>query len=1022
MEPPIRTQSPTPSIELEDFGVYWAQLYSSEDVTELRLRSENPSSPATPQTVDIEANELAGQFEDESQHHTPERQTAADRVQGGAGRRKTGVARRADDTLSEGKLVPLVAPVRCFGHLHRNIFMLRHTVDYELDYMSMMLPTVLVKSFRQKHYLVFLVTATSLLLKAQIVLAPGLFLVTRVQFPQSIDVKVIDIFNTEPGTILVDDSRAYYTAQSIQRFKASFPFGSAKGVTYQRFSPRGELNAPISVTVDGFFVYMSCLKLSTYNVTMRERGGYFPPEYHFNFGFERCGDVAFQVRGNQFVYLALDGDDQTTETKSSDFAAVICSPNIWASKVEVIDDGISSVLGKVAHQAQSAIELDLWPLIMNSTPNAALPKGNKWPGEQLRMQASKGQHLKSAEVSPGREFDMKLGTNLASSNSTEVLFDYLVQLAEYSGPLAIHYGLRRANEANIVGQKRRANRVRTVFVVVVVGLMATLNLTLLRSQQLKGISTSNEYWHWTVSSFATLVALAVTLYATSYDTALRSLSVLGILTRREAANFNRLDLSMLDAMGPHALLMSFRLRIWALSASQAVAFFCAFLTTASSTLFTLEYVPKSLDLQLQQKSWFGDRPLGDSLGEYRDNRQALSSMLLHTTRGNITYPKNTFEDLVFPILNTSAVEIDIATKIGAQIKMPSARPASNCTKMDADVFNIHTTMLNLSERTYINAEVTIPSVCPDGKHFNISTNFWIEYTSEGSTTRLPFAKVLDSEENMFDVESYISCVNETLVESEELEPVYVVDNHLRPKFPMGCPFPVVKEQNVNDTAMDVTFGFLIEPHGPIPAEAFGDPGLEQTILNELNHNRALISAQLLNLESRFDIDEGSNSTAFPPERLDTVDGVLIDYDNRRIVQNTVETYILTAILGVVAAANILALLSSLLRRWRPLTRGGIFDMNVKGLAPKDFQSILMTASLLESSNATEHIPIETQSLSRDECNGILTSLRFRLGWFRRESDQTRHFTIGVMGDDNFTFLSNEEIAVDKEHDETESLR
>ncbi|KAF6821001.1 hypothetical protein CSOJ01_00436 [Colletotrichum sojae] len=1276
----LSPQSPAPSIELEDFRAYLTQLRSTENVTEVRLHSDIPPLPATPQTEDIEANEHSDQVEDSSQHHAPDQQNAATHVQGG-----TGSVDGGGQKLPAKQTVPIRQAIWCPWWLQPAVFAVFagtfscfiialsimiwysdkhagllsggfrfvvtialtllsvswarvelqakrympwisafHTetpdaVDYNLDYMSMMLPTVLVKSLRQKHYLVFLVAVTSLLLKTQIVLAPGLFLVKTVQFLQPIDVKILDTFKIEPGTILENDNRAYYTAQSTQQLNGSFPLGAAKGAAYQRFNPRGKSNAPISAAVDTFFVDISCLKLGTYNFSEREDD---PPNrrlYDFNFGFEGCDDVSFQVTyasmspstyldeyamsgfplkshqpcpgfsqpGYQFDYLALKREG-VADSKPSDFSAVICSPRNWISKVEVIDDGISPVLGKVAHQAQSPIELDLWTPIKSSTPTSTLPNRHNESPIELRIQAWKDQHLEIAQVSTWTAFNMKLGTNLTPSSSTEALLECMVQLAEYSGPLAIHYGLRRANEVNAVGQKRRADRlvanfnigitmvvvfalmtasiscvlirykgstrvwqrdpatalgsmvtfcdypelkycachlkkddrntrrgwsragfvplalrtrVRIVFVVVVVGLMAILNLTLPRSKQLKGISTFDEHRHLTVSSFATIVALVVTLFASSYDTAIRSLHVLSILTQREATTFDRLDLSMIDAMGTHALFTSFRFQIWAVSLSQVVTFFCAFLTIASSTVFALEYVPKPLDLQLQQRSWFGDRPLGDNFQKYQENRQTLGSMLLQTTRGNITYPRNTFDDLAFPILsNISAVEFGNAKNIGAQIEMPSARLAANCTEMDADAFEIRHASSNNSEseRATVSVDVIVPAVCPDGEPFNITKGFWIMYDHGSSATRLPFAKLLYSEENMFDARTYICCVNDTLIKMKELvfSPSitqthlwgewdrrenrfsflrmwkchysctrlivtvnmillggeWAIDSKKPPRpdlsatapwdqsisvpyfernmeekyflsnLPIGCPFLIVREQNINDTAIDLTFRFLIEPHGPIPADAFGDPAMEQTILDELHHNRALISAQLANLKSRLGIDERSNLTTFPPESLDPVDAILIDCSNRRIVQNTVETYILTAILGVVAAANILALLSSLLRRWRPLTRGGIFDMNVKGLAPKDFQSISMTAALLESSNATEHIPIETQSLSREECDVVLSGLRFRLGWFRRESDQTRRFTIGVMGDANFTFLGNEENVADEGQDETESLR
>ncbi|KAF6838719.1 hypothetical protein CPLU01_02252 [Colletotrichum plurivorum] len=896
MESPTSTQSLSPSIELEDFRAYWTQLHSSEDVTGIRLDSNNPSPPATPQTADIEANELSDQVEGAIfssfiialfimiwySHKN------AGLLSGGL---------RFDNLwrLGSTAVLTILSIFWARVELHSKRYMpwiwafhaeTPDMVDYDLDYMSMMLPTILVKSLRQKHYLVFLVAVISLLLKTQIVLAPGLFLVTRVQFQQPIDVKVLHTFNTEPDTIQEDDTRAYYTTQSIQRFNASFPFGVVKGAAYQLFSPRGRSHAPVSVTVDAFFVDMSCLKLGTYNFSLRRGESMSPGMYDFNFGFEGCDDVSFHVacpvpliehsddysvsvfpmkshkpcprfsqRGNQFVYVAFNRDF-VDYLKVSDFAAVICSPRTWISKVEVIDDGTSPVL--------------------------------------------------------------------------EVLFDCLIQLAEYSGPLVIHYGLRRANEHSEV-------------------------------------------------------------------------SVLNMLTQREATTFDRLDLSMLDTVGPHALFMSFRLRIWAVSLSQVVSFFCAFLTVASSTLFTLEHVPESLDLQLQQRSWFGDRPHGYSFQQHRNNRQALSSMLLQTIRGNITYPKNTFDDLVFPILsNISAVDSEAAMNIVPFAKLLDSE--ENMFETSAYIFCVNKTPTKSEEQELaFSPSLTQTYLWGAWDQKENKFSFLRLWKCHYSWVRLNVTvnMVLSDGEWVIDLNNPPRPDLSTTMPWDESfsVPYFETDVKLKysgPDLPMGCPFPIVKEYDTEDSAIDLTFRFLVEPHGPIPADAFSDPGQEQNILDELNHNRALISAQLANLESRFGIEERSNSTALPPKSLDPVNAVLIDYNNRRIVQNKVETYIITAILGLVTAANILALLSSLLRRWRPLTRGGIFDMDVKGLAPKDFQSISMTAALLESSNATEHIPIETQSLSRGECDVVLSGLRFRLG--------------------------NEENVIYEGHDESESLR
>ncbi|KAJ3940064.1 uncharacterized protein N0V96_010065 [Colletotrichum fioriniae] len=83
-------------------------------------------------------------------------------------------------------------------------------------------------------------------------------------------------------------------------------------------------------------------------------------------------------------------------------------------------------------------------------------------------------------------------------------------------------------------------------------------------------------------------------------------------------------------------------------------------------------------------------------------------------------------------------------------------------------------------------------------------------------------------------------------------------------------------------------------------------------------------------------------------------------------------------------------------------------MNVKGLAPDGFNSIAAMTALLKDSNAMDHLPEGAEHMSKKELHEKLSGLRFRMGWFWRESTQTRHYTIGVLDDENFEFLGNKD--------------
>ncbi|KAK1524734.1 hypothetical protein CPAR01_13682 [Colletotrichum paranaense] len=145
------------------------------------------------------------------------------------------------------------------------------------------------------------------------------------------------------------------------------------------------------------------------------------------------------------------------------------------------------------------------------------------------------------------------------------------------------------------------------------------------------------------------------------------------------------------------------------------------------------------------------------------------------------------------------------------------------------------------------------------------------------------------------------------------------------------------------------------------------------------------------------------------EELEPLSAVLINNNAKRLVQNPTTTYLLVGILSFVGIVHIFMLFSSALRRFTRW-RKGLLDMDVQGLAPDGFSSIAMVAALLNSSNFAKHVPEDSFKLSNR-----LSSIRFRMGWFRRESDRTVHFTVGVMvmDDDDFEFVGSKETVGDE---------
>lgn len=88
----------------------------------------------------------------------------------------------------------------------------------------------------------------------------------------------------------------------------------------------------------------------------------------------------------------------------------------------------------------------------------------------------------------------------------------------------------------------------------------------------------------------------------------------------------------------------------------------------------------------------------------------------------------------------------------------------------------------------------------------------------------------------------------------------------------------------------------------------------------------------------------------------------------------------------------------------------------KGLVPKDFSSPGMMAALFDGTNAAKYIPANAGKLPPNELHKMMEGARFRMGWFMKESSQTLHYTIGVVDDEDFTFMgSKAEIAAMESH-------
>ncbi|KXH31518.1 hypothetical protein CNYM01_06569 [Colletotrichum nymphaeae SA-01] len=203
---------------------------------------------------------------------------------------------------------------------------------------------------------------------------------------------------------------------------------------------------------------------------------------------------------------------------------------------------------------------------------------------------------------------------------------------------------------------------------------------------------------------------------------------------------------------------------------------------------------------------------------------------------------------------------------------------------------------------------------------------------------------------------------------------------------------------------DSWFRTLSSPFGRFSLDAFGDPNFEEEILKDIHHLYGFLAAQIVNFENRLDITQ--NSKDGPPPTPFNLTANIINLSRHRLVQDPIVTYVIVGILTLTALLSLLMLISDSLGT--ASSKSQLFSMRIEGLAPEGYNSIAAMTALLKDSNAMDHLPEGAEHMSKKELHEKLSGLRFRMGWFWRESTQTRHYTIGVLDDENFEFLGNKD--------------
>ncbi|KAF6786815.1 hypothetical protein CSOJ01_15351 [Colletotrichum sojae] len=605
---------------------------------------------------------------------------------------------------------------------------------------------------------------------------------------------------------------------------------------------------------------------------------------------------------------------------------------------------------------------------------------------------------------------------------------------------------------------------RALSTMLIIGVIAGLIVAHEISASFDGIASIDEegYTHLLWTSVPSLTMLCISLYMASCNTTNRSLCTFHALASQPCRS-RELDYSLLDMVGVRSLYRSIRLKCYTVSMSQFLALACGLLTTFASVLFTGKYtLPRHASALFPQETWLGTQriqPVETSSFNIMRARRSLSGLLMRQGETSLNYPRNTYYDLVFPSLGGMQDIAGLSQTLSVNMTMPAAQLISTCKKLsEGDDYRVVFGGRKEHASPFIrDVELFKPYTCPNGTRVELRDGVALERETN-PRGRVYVGQALRSVNDLADVnapcslrlnaselrlatkkhETYLwgeyvngtkfsesisvySCAYEwtevtTKVHFVPVDGALIVDPENPPqpddsaRRPWNHLFAVSQEDAIPQIIMpekfaslESKFAVLIQPYGRFTMEDLGNASKEEEILDALRGNVGFITAQIANIENRLALNASSLRGPPPAEGFPPVNATIFSEGDYRLVQNTTATYVLVGILSAVVLFNLWALLSAALRR-SALSESRLLAMDVKGLAPEGFNSFAALGSLLRGSNVSSHLMPGAHLLSNEELHEMHSHLSFRLGWFRYESDQSRHFSIGVLGDETFTFL------------------
>ncbi len=532
---------------------------------------------------------------------------------------------------------------------------------------------------------------------------------------------------------------------------------------------------------------------------------------------------------------------------------------------------------------------------------------------------------------------------------------------------------------------------RAVISVLVLGIIGALEATLQVSQRNNGIGVvpvGSPYLHYSWTTVPALILTGISLVYGAMDSNIRKLTPYVNLSRGSTSMLSvGLDLSDLGV--PRMLLREIRTRSFAALGGTLAALIASLLATFSSSLFVLNNVPSVVTAQLRTTSSINN----DSSANYTILSELMAPLILES---NLSYPKFTYETLIFPslLLNFNSA-MDNGVVLNATI--PAVRP-----KMDCRLHDSSSIVPEVSKSNQLQINVTEESCFPTG--VLQLANLWSgsgpilgEISAEGvmagavggfcGLTELGSNWVYFWADIRLDPDPTFVSIS-ALVCNESLEAVDVFTSFIGADLtidPGNAPIPDEATvynttaaigydngwlygdlQNGPSAMIDNFFSTLVTSPYAIPLEYLRDASKSEIVRDAIIFQHGIMRSQKMNDGSRVP-PERTNALARGTDKSDAVAysaNVTEAIGKIHIVQDAASTRILQALL--------IAILVFSLGSWAiiPKTR----------ILPREPTSIASVIALLADGNMFKLLPTGWQLSEEKDIEGLFSGITFKMGW------------------------------------------